>query len=112
MPAKPVFLKSDADFSLFKKSRSLDSANFKVRWHIPRNQNHPRFGFIVPKKVLSRVTARNAVKRRLKTYISSHLLGFRPLDILFFPKPGSIKLKFRDLTAELEALTRKAGIWQ
>jgi ribonuclease P protein component len=114
MPKKLVFLKSEEDFSNFKKSRSLSSANFRLHWYFPNrqmNQNFPRFGFIVPKKTLKNVTDRNLIKRRVKSILTKHSSNFGPIDILFFPKPGSIKLRFAELEEELLNLLKKAGIY-
>lgn len=111
MPKKPVFLKTEADFSIFKKSRSLASINLKIRWHVPHDQNHPRFGFIVPKKSVKNVTDRNLMKRRLKAIIAKYLSGIHAVDILFFPKPGTIKIKYKDLETETLDLFRKAKIY-
>ncbi len=110
MPKKLVFLKTEQDFSNFKKSKSLVSANFRIRWHIAENQNLTRFGFIVPKKAVKQVTDRNLIKRRVKAVLTKHISEFKPLDILFFPKPGTIKLKFADLEAELMDAFKKAKI--
>lgn len=111
MSKKPVFLKTEQDFSNFKKSRSLASINLKIRWHVPQNQNYPRFGFIVPKKTVKNVTDRNTIKRRFKTILSKSISGVGNVDILFFPKPGTIKLKFRDLELEVLDLLKKARIY-
>jgi ribonuclease P protein component len=111
MAKKLIFLKTEEDFSNFKKSRSMASVNLKIRWHVPLNQNHPRFGFIVPKKSVKKVADRNLIKRRLKSLLIKHLNGIRPLDILFFPKPGTIKLKFTDLERELMDSLKKAKIY-
>lgn len=110
MPKTLVFLKTDEDFSEFKKSRGLVSPNFRLRWRYSQNQNHPRFGFIVPKKVMKNVTDRNLVKRRVKSILSKHLAQIYPVDILFFPKPGSIKVSFKDLEQEVLENFRKAKI--
>jgi ribonuclease P protein component len=116
MPSKPVFLKTEQDFANFKKSRSLVSANFRFLWHFPlkkagqKDQNFPRFGFIVPKKTVKKVTDRNLIKRRVKTVVAKHFKKMRPVDVLFFPKPGTIKLKFPDLEREVVGLFKKAGI--
>jgi ribonuclease P protein component len=112
MAKKLIFLKTEEDFSNFRKSRSLTSANFKLRWHVPLNQNHPRFGFIVPKKSVKKVADRNLIKRRLKSLLTRHAQAIRPVDILFFPKPGTIKLKFSDLESELVGILEKAKIYE
>jgi ribonuclease P protein component len=111
MPNKLVFLKSEDDFSNFKKSKSLMSENFRVRWHYPKNQNIPRFGFIIPKKVVKKVTDRNLIKRRVKSILAKRLKGIQPVDILFFPKPGTIKIKFPALEAEVMGILTKARIY-
>lgn len=110
MPKKLVFLKTEEDFANFKKSRKLVSANFIFRWYVPKNQNITRFGFIVPKKTFKKVTDRNKIKRRIKAILAKHSAGMRPVDILFFPKPASIKLKFADLEAEILELLKKSGV--
>ena len=112
MPKKLVFLKTEQDFSNFKKSRSMVSANFRFRWHKLQNQNIPRFGFIIPKKTVKKVTDRNLIKRRVKAVLTKNLASLQPVDILFFPKPGSIKLRFQDLEQELLSFFKKAGIYE
>lgn len=112
MPKKLVFLKTEEDFSNFRKSRSLASASLKIRWHVPLNQNHPRFGFIVPKKSVKKVVDRNLIKRRLKSLLTKYSKGIKPVDILFFPKPDTIKLKFADLERELIEVLLKAKIYE
>jgi ribonuclease P protein component len=111
MPKKLVFLKSDEDFSNFKRSKSLASDSFRLRWYYPKSQNLARFGFIVPKKVMKRVTDRNLVKRRLKAILARALPNISNVDVLFFPKPGSIKLKFADLESEVLGALKKARIY-
>jgi ribonuclease P protein component len=108
---KLVFLKTEQDFSNFKKSRTLVSPNFRIRWLSVKNQNTPRFGFIIPKKVVKKVTDRNVIKRRVKAILGKHIKNIKPYDILFFPKPGSIKIRFKDLEEELLSLLRKALLY-
>jgi ribonuclease P protein component len=57
------------------------------------------------------VTDRNLIKRRFKSILLKHLQGMRPVDILFFPKPDTIKLRFADLNEELMGILQKAGIY-
>lgn len=78
---------------------------------MPLNQNHPRFGFIVPKKAIKHVADRNLIKRRYKSILTKLLSGISPVDILFFPKPDTIKLKFSDLERELIDILQKAKIY-
>jgi ribonuclease P protein component len=111
MPKKPVFLKTEEDFGLFKKSRSLVSNNLRIRWHVPKSQNHTRFGFIVPKKVIKNVTDRNTIKRRLKSIFSKHLDHLSPVDILVFPKFSSVRIKFSDLENEVVGIFKQARIY-
>lgn len=111
MVKKLVFLKTEEDFSNFKKSRKLVSANFSFRWYKHTNQNIPRFGFIVPKKTIKNVTDRNKIKRRLKAILQKHIEGIKPLDILFFPKPDTIKLRFSELEQELIGSFKKVGLY-
>jgi ribonuclease P protein component len=87
------------------------SENLRFRWYYPKNQNFPRFGFIIPKKAVKKVTDRNLIKRRLKSILSKHVSHIVPVDILFFPKPGTIKLKFPQLEEEVVGTLKKARIY-
>jgi ribonuclease P protein component len=75
-------------------------------------QNNSRFGFIIPKKVLPKVTDRNKVKRRLKNIAGKHLTQIRPADILIFPQKISLKKEFNVLEAEFVQNLKRLNLWK
>jgi len=108
---KLILLKTDKDFSLFRTGKSYQTRLLKIRVAFA-NQNQPRFGFIVPKKVLPKAVDRNLVKRRLKSILSGFDSQLKPLNVLIFPFAGAIKISFGDLKKEVENLFLKAKIWK
>ncbi|MBI4363477.1 MAG: ribonuclease P protein component [Candidatus Doudnabacteria bacterium] len=112
MRRKLVFLKTSQDFSKLRFPGPSYSSPF-LRIRVGRShQNNPRFGFIVPKKTISRVVDRNLIKRRLKSIIAQSLEYFRPVDILIFPSQQAVKIQFRQLEEQALRLFKKAGIWK
>jgi ribonuclease P protein component len=106
-----VLLKQEKDFAheKFKKSFSSQSLRIRVAYV---SQNVPRFGFIIPKKVLPHVVDRNKVKRRLKSIAFKHLAQIKPADILLFPQRTSLKRKFSELEAELITDFKRLNLWK
>ncbi len=105
-------LKTEQDFSQFRQSKLYQSPLLRIRVNSAKNQNFPRFGFIIPKKTLPRVVDRNLVKRRIKTLLLKNQGKLKPVNILFFPNAGLLKKKFSDVSVELENLFSKAKIWK
>jgi ribonuclease P protein component len=112
MTAKLVFLQSDEDFDQFRRSKLITSPNLRVRVRFNTNQNTPRFGFIIPKKVLPKVTDRNKVKRRLKNFLGKNIVKMAAADYLFFPGKTSLKQKYQDLEQEIITLFKQARLWK
>lgn len=110
--AKLNLLKHDRDFSKFRGSRSFQGRTLRIRIVSTLNQNFPRFGFIVPKKILSKASDRNTLKRRLKTILARHQKELKGADILFFPAAVALKRTFADLEAETLQLFKNARIWK
>jgi ribonuclease P protein component len=71
---------------------------------------HPRFGFIVSKKVSPHAVTRNRVKRRLRSHIESLLPKFAPgYDILFIVQKHAVEAETDQLAQALtQSLTKKA----
>jgi|GEM_PF-3319804 ribonuclease P protein component len=109
---KLALLKTEQDFSNFRQSKSFQSRLLKIRVHYSLNQNNPRFGFIIPKKVLPKVVDRNKLKRRIKFVLSAEVSRVQPADVLIFPHKDLLKLKFADLTAEVRQLFTQAKLWK
>ncbi len=110
--AKLIILKKEAEFAAFRTSRPYQGQTLKIRVKPLVNQSGPRFGFIVPKKVLPKSTARNLVKRRLKSILQKHLSNIRPAAVLFFPSTRTLKLNFIELDKEAVQLFNRANIWK
>ncbi|MGE5392363.1 MAG: ribonuclease P protein component [Candidatus Saccharibacteria bacterium] len=109
---KLVLLKNSQDFSRFQGSRPFYTTALKLRIAVNTNQNKPRFGFIVPKKVFPKVVDRNKIKRRLKTLFLKHQQQLKPLDLLVFPGKKALFLRFPDLEREFLTLSGKANLWK
>ena len=110
--SKLTFLKTDNDFAAFRASKSFQSQVLKIRVRFRSDQNTPRFGFIVPKKVMPKVVDRNLIKRRIKSILMRTAGNLRPIDIVFYPQKDLVKKKFTDLEAEVKQLFSKAKLWK
>ena len=108
---KLVLLKTEADFAHNRFKKSFSSATLRVRTALS-SQNSPRFGFIIPKKVLPKVVDRNKVKRRLKSLLLKHQPSIKPFDILFFPQKTSLTRTYPELEAELLQIFKKLNLWK
>jgi len=109
---KLIFLKNESDFSAFRKSKSYSSKLLMLRVHFAANQNFSRFGFIVPKKVLAKATARNLVKRRLKAILLKLASRLKPADFLLFPRTGLATAKFEEVEQTVNKLFTEANLWK
>ena len=109
---KIEILKNDRDFAAFKASKSFQTKLLKIRVHYSLSQNSPRFGFIVPKKLVPKVVDRNLLKRRIKTVLLRINQQIKPADILIFPQPALIKQTFAKLSEEVENLISQAKLWK
>ncbi|MBI3952667.1 MAG: ribonuclease P protein component [Candidatus Doudnabacteria bacterium] len=112
MKTRAFFFKSDEDYSKLRFPFRPYSNQF-LRIRVGRaDQNRPRFGFIVPKKVVGKVVERNLIKRRLKAILLKNVEHFKTVDVLIFPNKEAGKIKFCELEEQTLALFKKAGIWK
>jgi ribonuclease P protein component len=109
---KLQLLKTEQDFQAFRASKSFQTKLLKIRVHYSLNQNVPRFGFIIPKKVVPKVVDRNLLKRRIKSVLQAQGAKFKPADILFFPQKALVKKSFPLLTEEIKQLFTQARLWK
>jgi ribonuclease P protein component len=109
---KLIFLKTDQDFAAFKSSKSFSSNVLKIRVRFRSDQNTPRFGFIVPKKVVPKVVDRNLIKRRLKSILLPLANDLKSVDMVFYPQKVLVQKKFADLNEEVKQLFTKAKLWK
>ncbi|MBI2607335.1 MAG: ribonuclease P protein component [Candidatus Doudnabacteria bacterium] len=103
-------IKQEKDFRQFRSGKSFQGPVLRIRIK-SANQNTPRFGFIIPKKTVPKVTQRNKIKRRLKSILTNNLDFIKPVDVLLFPGAIAGKKKFRELEKQTVDLFKKAGIW-
>lgn len=109
---KLILLKTDLDYKQFRNSRLYINPFLKLRVKSGlASQTLPRFGFIIPKKIVKRVVDRNRIKRRLKGFFILNLEHVIPADLLIFPQAPLLNLKTKRLREELIDLFNKAGIW-
>ena len=109
---KLKFLKTDQDFAGLRLGKSFQSSNLKLRVRFRSDQNVPRFGFIVPKKVLPKVVDRNFIKRRIKSILAQTLPKLKVADIVFYPQSALVNKNFAELESEVKQLFEKAKLWK
>ena len=107
-----ILLKTEQDFSQFRQSQGYQTRLIRIRVRLGRNQNIPRFGFIIPKKVLPKAVHRNLLKRRMKAFLTRGLARIKPCDVLIFPKTELLKRNSEDLETELVEVFSKAKLWK
>jgi len=110
--SKVDLLKNEKEFEAFRQSKSFQSPALRIRVLSKINQDNPRFGFIIPKKVLPKVVDRNVVKRRIKTVLSRIVGKLKPVDVLMFPSKAILKKKFVDIEKEINNLFSSAKLWK
>ena len=106
------FLKTDQDFAQFRSSRLINGKFIKIRVRYGLNQNYPRFGFIVPKKVIPRVVDRNLLKRRIKSSLITFSRDLKAADVIFYPQKELIKKDYQFLQQAIKDLFTKAKLWK
>ncbi len=106
-----LWLKTEKDFASFRSSKSYQTPFLRIRVAYS-HQNTPRFGFIIPKKVLPKVVDRNKLKRRIKTFLTRNAAKIKTADVLIFPYAGLLKKKYSELEIELSNLFTKANLWK
>jgi ribonuclease P protein component len=111
MRNKLVLLKSESDFDKNRFRKTFNSATFRIRV-ASGNQNTPRFGFIIPAKVVGKVVDRNKIKRRMKSALRDFLPNIKNFDIIYFPGQKVLKKQYQDLRAEIEFNLKQSRLWK
>ena len=109
---KLVLLKTEQDFQAFRKSQSFQTKLLKIRVHFSQSQNIPRFGFIIPKKLVAKVVDRNLLKRRIKSALGKSVAKLKPADVVFYPQKALVKVTFAKLSEEVAQLFSQAKLWK
>jgi ribonuclease P protein component len=95
-----------------RSGKSFQNLGLKIRVRFRSDQNTPRFGFIVPKKVIPKVVDRNLIKRRLKSILLKYQAKLRPADIIFYPQKDLLKKQYVRLETDLKQLLGTAKLWK
>lgn len=78
---------------------------------IHTKDNNPTFSFVVSKKTAKSAVKRNTIKRRARHVVWKNIGLFAPnIAVVYFFKPGSEKLKSKELGKEVLGVSRKANI--
>ncbi|MFA4890201.1 MAG: ribonuclease P protein component [Candidatus Paceibacterota bacterium] len=78
---------------------------------IHTKDNNPTFSFVVSKKTAKSAVKRNTIKRRARHIVWKNIgLFVSGATAVYFFKPGSEKLKSKELEKEILGVSRKANI--
>ncbi len=88
--------KKDFDI-VFKNGQSAKQGFLVVKMQKTKNE-HSRFGIVVSKKISTKATVRNKLKRRLRDSILKELPHIKkPFDVILITLPGLQKNEFTEL---------------
>jgi ribonuclease P protein component len=112
MLAKIYHLTSKTDFDIVKKNgKTVSSQNFTLSIFRRETGDAPRFGFVIPNKIIPKAHDRNRIKRVLAEATRFQIATVSPLvDCVFLPKPSILKAYTADVMKEVEAAFKKAKI--
>ncbi len=101
--------KNDFD-AVFKDGKGVRTAIISVK-SIKNSLSHNRFGFVVSKKISTKATVRNKVKRRLRDIVSKvTLLAGVGQDVVIVAMPGIEKKEFSEVKTATESVLVKLNI--
>ncbi len=96
------------DFQIvFQKGKSIKSG-FLVFKILKNHFIKSRFGFIVSKKISTKATVRNKIKRRIRDSIFTHVKKINiPIDVVVITLPGIEKKEFSDIEGAVAEFFKK-----
>ncbi len=108
MLPKASRLSKKRDFdNVFSWGKSLKS-DFLVAKLVENNLPASRFGFVVSKKISSKATVRNKVKRRLRKIVEDAFVEVeKPVDVVFVTLQGIQKMEFTGLEESAKKILKK-----
>ena len=111
MLPKASRLTKKKDFeTVFKNSKSAREG-FLMGKAMDNHLQVSRFGFVVSKKVSSKATVRNKVKRRLRKAVLDNMGQLQHfLDVVIVALPGIEKKEFSEVKKTTAGLFRKMGV--
>ncbi len=103
-------LKKEKDFeAIFKNSKSVRNNLFVFKAK-NNNLDKNRFGFVVSKKISTKATVRNKVRRRMAAIMASFAEKINPCkDLLLIALPGIEKKEFLEIREAIEKSLEKVG---
>ncbi len=111
MLARKLRLSKDKDIQKTFKGKSARGSFFAAR-AISNKYGKKRIAIIVGKKVSSKSTERNLVKRRTSEIIKNLLPKIRGFDVSINALPQSQKAKFSELKSDLCSIFGKLGLFR
>jgi ribonuclease P protein component len=109
---KLVLIKSKRDYEKNRYNKRFFGRYLKININPNSKTLTPRFGFIIPKKILPKVVDRNKIKRRIKYFLTQKASQVLPFDMIFFVKPEIIKAKYSEIAQDIKEVFNKAQLWK
>jgi len=106
MLARKYSLKTKADFDLVKSyGKTIRSDSFTLKYYLRKDQDPPRFGFIVSTKVHKNASLRNRAKRSLSEGVRRTVFSLKPgLNFVFIAKSTITKKYTKDVMSEVDTV--------
>ncbi len=110
MLAKENRLKKEKEIKrVLREGKSYKSRSLLLKVLKKETTDEPRFGFIVSKKVSSKASARNKVKRRLREAVRPFLPDLKQgLDAVIIAFPEAGERSFEEIKQEVSNLLERA----
>ncbi|MBI2410605.1 MAG: ribonuclease P protein component [Candidatus Kerfeldbacteria bacterium] len=89
-------------------SKTLHTALFRIKT-APNTLNHPRFGIVVPNKLIKKAVERNKKRRQIRAVLGSLLPDMQAhgYDIILLGQPRLCHAEFLDIKNDLVAALTK-----
>lgn len=118
MLKKKFRIRKEKDFQkIFHLNKKIHSQNFQLLLHFIDQKNflnkldHPKFGFIVTKKVGNAVI-RNKIKRRLREIVRLELPNLKNnFEAIMIAYPQIVENEYEDLKKEIVSLFKKNKLY-
>ncbi len=92
-----------------KSGTSVHTSHLSLRSLTLDKSNPSRFSCVVPKKIASKATSRNALRRTLYRALRLHLAEVKPGIIgIIFAKSGAGEIDIQECAGEIDTLIKKA----
>jgi len=112
MLAKKYRLTGSGDFAKVQsEGRTFQSANFGVAILDRKDDNPPRFAFIVSTKIAKDAVDRNTIKRHMSETVRLMTSEVKNgLDVVFLAKTSIMRIPADTIVREVRAAVRTSGI--